>query len=153
MASFLELVQSNFKPSVYDFYVADAKLLTIQHQTAKIFLNRDFKKEFWEKNFEELMVAASFEVYGEPITIQYQFTEETTQYTPQNGTIPPIENSIAEAAPAEILPTVHPDIKPQYTFENFVQGTIINGQKQPHWLSLIIWEACTIHYLFLEGLD
>ncbi len=24
---FLELVQSNFKPSVYDFYVADAKLL------------------------------------------------------------------------------------------------------------------------------
>lgn len=117
---FLELVQSNFKPSVYDFYVADAKLLTIQHHTAKIFLNRDFKKEFWEKNFEELMVAASFEVYGEPITILYQFTEETTQYTPQSGAIQPIENSIAEAA--EILPTVHPDIRPQYTFENFVQG-------------------------------
>lgn len=119
---FLELVQSNFKPSVYDFYVADAKLLTIQHHTAKIFLNRDFKKEFWEKNFEELMVAASFEVYGEPITILYQFTEETTQYTPQSGAIQPIENSITDAAPAEILPTVHPDIKPQYTFENFVQG-------------------------------
>ena len=114
---FLELVQSNFKPSVYDFYVADAKLLTIQYQTAKIFLNRDFKKEFWEKNFEELMVAASFEVYGEPITILYQFTEETTQYTPQSGAIQPIENSIAEAAPAEILPTVHPDIKPQMYIE------------------------------------
>lgn len=120
---FIELARVNFKPSIYDFYVADAKLLGIHQQVAKIFLNRPFKKDFWEKNFEELMIAASFEIYGEPLTIQYQFTEEVQErgsvYSSPNKPNQPATNS---SPSQEALVPVHSDIKPQYTFANFVQG-------------------------------
>ncbi|HFI0694893.1 TPA: chromosomal replication initiator protein DnaA [Streptococcus suis] len=121
---FIELAKSSFKASIFDFYVADAKLLGINQQVATIFLNRPFKKDFWEKNFEELMAAASFEIFGEPLVIHYQFTEEiteivspiTTTTKPSNSLQP--TNTIVE----EVLQPVHADIKPQYTFSNFVQG-------------------------------
>ncbi|HEM6339762.1 TPA: chromosomal replication initiator protein DnaA [Streptococcus suis] len=121
---FIELAKSSFKASIFDFYVADAKLLGIHRQVATIFLNRPFKKDFWEKNFEELMAAASFEIFGEPLVIHYQFTEEiteivspiTTTTKPSNSLQP--TNTIVE----EVLQPVHADIKPQYTFSNFVQG-------------------------------
>ncbi|HFI0507988.1 TPA: chromosomal replication initiator protein DnaA [Streptococcus suis] len=121
---FIELAKSSFKASIFDFYVADAKLLGIHQQVATIFLNRPFKKDFWEKNFEELMAAASFEIFGEPLVIHYQFTEEiteivspiTTTTKPSNSLQP--TNTIVE----EVLQPVHADIKPQYTFSNFVQG-------------------------------
>lgn len=41
---FIELAKSSFKASIFDFYVADAKLLGIHQQVATIFLNRPFKK-------------------------------------------------------------------------------------------------------------
>lgn len=120
---FLELVQANFKTTIYDFYVADAKLLGIQQQVASIFLNRPFKKDFWEKNFEELISAASFEIYGEPMAIDYRFTEEeagpvTTHYTE----IKKVEQAEPVVVKEVLLPEVHSDIKSQYTFQNFVQG-------------------------------
>ncbi|HEM4278284.1 chromosomal replication initiator protein DnaA [Streptococcus suis] len=120
---FIELAKVNFKPSIYDFYVADAKLLGINQQVANIFLNRPFKKDFWEKNFEELMIAASFEIYGEPLAIQYQFTEEVTKVvSPTRTTYSPSTPASTTDIVEEVLQPVHPDIKPQYTFSNFVQG-------------------------------
>ncbi|MFX3856145.1 chromosomal replication initiator protein DnaA, partial [Streptococcus suis] len=59
---FIELEKVYFKQSIYDFYVADAKLLGINQQVDNIFLNRPFKKDFCEKNFEELIISASFEI-------------------------------------------------------------------------------------------
>ncbi|HEM6438082.1 chromosomal replication initiator protein DnaA [Streptococcus suis] len=122
---FIELAKVNFKPSIYDFYVADAKLLGINQQVANIFLNRPFKKDFWEKNFEELMIAASFESYGEPLTIQYQFTEDEQEIRNTTNTRSSIVHQIQTlepATPQETFKPVHSDIKSQYTFANFVQG-------------------------------
>ncbi|NQN88233.1 chromosomal replication initiator protein DnaA [Streptococcus suis] len=120
---FIELVQASFKASIYDFYVADAKLLSLEQQVATIFLNRPFKKDFWETNFEELMIAASFEIFGEPLTTRYQFTEEVTEVVSTTRTtyIPSTPSSITDIAEGVLQP-VHPDIKHQYTFSNFVQG-------------------------------
>lgn len=117
---FIELAQSNFKPSIYDFYVSDAKLIDMTQQKAVIFLNRPFKKDFWEKNFEELMIAASFEIFGEPLTITYQFTEEQKDSN-QTQLIQRQENP-KDILLKESLRPVYSDIKPQYTFTNFVQG-------------------------------
>ncbi|MDG3132922.1 chromosomal replication initiator protein DnaA [Streptococcus suis] len=117
---FIELAQSNFKPSIYDFYVSDAKLIDMTQQKAVIFLNRPFKKDFWEKNFEELMIAASFEIFGEPLTITYQFTEEQKD-SDQTQVIQRQENP-KDILLKESLRPVYSDIKPQYTFTNFVQG-------------------------------
>ncbi|NQI71153.1 chromosomal replication initiator protein DnaA [Streptococcus suis] len=120
---FIELVQASFKASIYDFYVADARLLNLEQQVATIFLNRPFKKDFWETNFEELMIAASFEIFGEPLTTRYQFTEEVTEVvsttrTTYNPSTPASTTDIVEG----VLQPVHPDIKSKYTFSNFVQG-------------------------------
>ncbi|HFI0041159.1 TPA: chromosomal replication initiator protein DnaA [Streptococcus suis] len=121
---FIELAKSSFKASIFDFYVADAKLLGINQQVATIFLNRPFKKDFWEKNFEELMAAASFEIFGEPLVIHYQFTEEITEIVSPITTITKPSNSLqpTNTIVEEVLQPVHADIKPQYTFSNFVQG-------------------------------
>lgn len=120
---FIELVQASFKASIYDFYVADARLLNLEQQVATIFLNRSFKKEFWETNFEELMIAASFEIFGEPLTTRYQFTEEVTKVvSPTRTTYSPSTPASTTDIVEEVLQPVHPDIKPQYTFSNFVQG-------------------------------
>ncbi|HEL9634145.1 TPA: chromosomal replication initiator protein DnaA [Streptococcus suis] len=120
---FIELVQASFKASIYDFYVADARLLNLEQQVATIFLNRPFKKDFWETNFEELMIAASFEIFGEPLTTRYQFTEEVTKVVSTTRTTysPSTPSSITDIAEGVLQP-VHPDIKSQYTFSNFVQG-------------------------------
>ncbi|HFI0353410.1 TPA: chromosomal replication initiator protein DnaA [Streptococcus suis] len=120
---FIELVQASFKASIYDFYVADAKLLSLEQQVATIFLNRPFKKDFWETNFEELMIAASFEIFGEPLTTRYQFTEEVTKVVSTTRTTysPSTPSSITDIAEGVLQP-VHSDIKSQYTFSNFVQG-------------------------------
>ncbi|CYV06432.1 chromosomal replication initiator protein DnaA [Streptococcus suis] len=122
---FIELAKVNFKPSIYDFYVADAKLLGINQQVANIFLNRPFKKDFWEKNFEELMIAASFEIYGELLAIQYQFTEDEQEIknttNARSSVVHQVQTS-ESATPQETFKPVHSDIKSQYTFANFVQG-------------------------------
>lgn len=120
---FIELVQASFKASIYDFYVADARLLNLEQQVATIFLNRPFKKDFWETNFEELMIAASFEIFGEPLTTRYQFTEEVTKVVSTTRTTysPSTPSSITDIAEGVLQP-VHSDIKSQYTFSNFVQG-------------------------------
>ncbi|HEL1613519.1 TPA: chromosomal replication initiator protein DnaA [Streptococcus suis] len=120
---FIELVQASFKASIYDFYVADAKLLNLEQQVATIFLNRPFKKDFWETNFEELMIAASFEIFGEPLTTRYQFTEEVTEVVSTTRTTysPSTPSSITDIAEGVLQP-VHSNIKSQYTFSNFVQG-------------------------------
>lgn len=120
---FIELVQASFKASIYDFYVADARLLNLEQQVATIFLNRPFKKDFWETNFEELMIAASFEIFGEPLTTRYQFTEEVAEVvsTTRITYSPSTPSSITDIAEGVLQP-VHSDIKSQYTFSNFVQG-------------------------------
>lgn len=119
---FIELAKMNFKKSIYDFYIAGAELLTIRQQVAKIFLNRPFKKDFWEKNVEELMLAASFEIYGEPLTIYYQFAEEKKTGNISTEKHQTIQHSAEIPIPQETLRPIHSDIKPQYTFTNFVQG-------------------------------
>lgn len=120
---FIELAKISFKPSIYDFYVAGAELLSIHQQIAKIFLNRPFKKDFWEKNFEELMIAASFEIYGEPLTIQYQFTADEKETNSISNGRKQVTQQTAEISDSqEKLKPIHSDIKPQYTFTNFVQG-------------------------------
>ncbi len=118
------MAKVNFKPSIYDFYVADAKLLGINQQVANIFLNRPFKK-ISGKNFEELMIAASFEIYGEPLAIQYQFTEDEQEIknttNARSSVVHQVQTS-ESATPQETFKPVHSDIKSQYTFANFVQG-------------------------------
>ncbi|MGT2712409.1 chromosomal replication initiator protein DnaA [Streptococcus oriscaviae] len=120
---FIELAHTTFKQSIYDFYVADARLLELEGNQVTIFLNRPFKKDFWVKNFEELLRAAGFEIYGELLTIQYQVSENNYQSSSSQSQV----NTVAEKENNTVnqqnyLQPVRSDIKSQYTFTNFVQG-------------------------------
>ncbi len=71
------------------------------------------------------MIAASFESYGEPLTIQYQFTEDEQEIRNTTNTRSSIVHQVQTlepATPQETFKPVHSDIKSQYTFANFVQG-------------------------------
>lgn len=121
----LQLAKDNLKQSAYDFFVSDAQLIGISGNTATIFLDSPFKKLFWEENLKSAILAAGFEIYNEQIKVDYQFsmTEPTTdRLTPQAARISPARNEEESPNTVYTAKVLHPDIKPQYTFANFVQG-------------------------------
>ena len=120
---FIELAKQTFKTAIFDFYVEGAKLVSIKDQTATIFLDKTFKKDFWEKNFEELIMAASFEIFQEPIAIHYLLSENNAPQKMMNKSEETEEFLIGRNSEQEILQPFHSDLKPQYTFDNFVQGS------------------------------
>ncbi|HEM4914216.1 TPA: chromosomal replication initiator protein DnaA, partial [Streptococcus suis] len=67
----------------------------------------------------------SFEIYGEPLAIQYQFTEDEQEIRNTTNTRSSIVHQVQTlepATPQETFKPVHSGIKSQYTFANFVQG-------------------------------
>ena len=69
----LQLAKDNLKQSAFDFFVADARLIGINGNTATIFLDSPFKKLFWEENLKSVMLTAGFEIYNEHLKTEYQF--------------------------------------------------------------------------------
>lgn len=121
----LQLAKDNLKQSAYDFFVSDAQLITVTGNTATIFLDSPFKKLFWEENLKSVILTAGFEIFNDHIKTDYQFsilenegnTPTTTQIPANKAQNPPVRdvgNSTNSFS--------HPDIKPRYTFDNFVQG-------------------------------
>ncbi|MFX3645716.1 chromosomal replication initiator protein DnaA, partial [Streptococcus suis] len=69
--------------------------------------------------------AASFEIYGEPLDIQYQFTEDEQEIKNTTNARSSVVHQVQTPesdTPQETFKPVHSDIKSQYTFANFVQG-------------------------------
>ena len=117
----LQLAKDNLKQSAFDFFVADARLIGINGNTATIFLDSPFKKLFWEENLKSVMLTAGFEIYNEHLKTEYQFEPVLKEESaPQVGT----NSQVADSNPTDLATNnfTHPDIKPQYTFDNFVQG-------------------------------
>lgn len=123
----LQLAKDNLKQSAYDFFVSEAQLIEVSGNTATIFLDSPFKKLFWEENLKSAILAAGFEIYNEKIKVDYQFsmTEPIRSgraiQEQKNTNSPTIYEETAPSA-AYTTRAVHSDIKPQYTFANFVQG-------------------------------
>ena len=117
----LQLAKDNLKQSAFDFFVSGARLVSVNGNSATIFLDSPFKKLFWEENMKSVMLTAGFEIYNEHLKTEYQFEpvlkEESAS---QVGT----NSQVADSNPTYLAANnfTHPDIKPQYTFDNFVQG-------------------------------
>ncbi|MER0122170.1 chromosomal replication initiator protein DnaA [Streptococcus sp. ZJ93] len=114
----LQLANSKLNQGAYDFYVENAQLLHISSNQAQIFLDSPYKQLFWDQNLKDILITAGFEIFDSQLSIDYQFTIDAPE-------------KVLVREPIEQLQTVtqqkrqqplHPDIKPQYTFENFVQG-------------------------------
>ena len=111
----LELAQSQLKQATFDFFVSDAKLIKVEQNQATILID-DMKKLFWEKNLQPVLLTAGFEVFNTELLITYVFEEDQAEKgdssAPQSQKSPVLET----------LPSVHPDLNPKYSFDNFVIG-------------------------------
>lgn len=121
----LQLAQENLKQSAYDFFVSGAKLISVNQNIALIFLDSPFKKLFWEENLKSVILTAGFEIFNEQIKTEYQFSDqhsanEDSNPKPNIATTQEIATETLEITPP--VKNIHPNIKSQYTFDNFVQG-------------------------------
>ena len=117
----LQLAKDNLKQSAFDFFVSGARLVSVNGNSATIFLDSPFKKLFWEENMKSVMLTAGFEIYNEHLKTEYQFEPVLKEESaPQIST----NSQVADSNPTYLAANnfTHPDIKPQYTFDNFVQG-------------------------------
>lgn len=114
----LELAKDKFSQAVFDFFIADAKLIGVSNQVATIFLEE--KKElYWKSNLTDIVLTAGFEVFNQEIFIDYVFEEPVTVegadefQSPVPALIP--GNFIGNSAVAS-------DLNPKYRFDNFISG-------------------------------
>ncbi|MET3645117.1 chromosomal replication initiator protein DnaA [Streptococcus gallinaceus] len=114
----------NLNQAAYDFYISEARLVQISGSTATIFLDSSVKQYFWEKNLNDILLTAGFEVYNAPLEVQYVFElPNDSQLESQPVATPVVQVILPEQQNNQpIVQPVHSDIKPQYQFENFVQG-------------------------------
>lgn len=122
----LQLAKDNLKQSAFDFFVSGARLVNINGSIVTIFLDSPFKKLFWEENMKSVMLTAGFEIYNEHLKTEYQFDPVSKEEKIVQDNNKPFQNNSqqADSNPTYLAntPFTHPDIKPQYTFDNFVQG-------------------------------
>lgn len=110
----LDLARGQLKQALFDFYVADTRLVQFEHNTAIIQVNT-MQKIFWEKNLTPLILMAGFDVYGREIAVSYVFEDyvqeaKTAIYKTDN----PLNSSPS--------PVSRPELNPKYHFDNFIQG-------------------------------
>lgn len=116
----LELAQDKNAQAAYEYFVSEAQLLKVENNIATIYLDLEQKKLYWERNLEDVIVTAGFEVYVRQIQPHYVFekTEETYE-TLQSSSSVAQDRSIGASLPFNSNQT---GLKEKYTFDNFVQG-------------------------------
>ncbi|KHD43985.1 chromosomal replication initiator protein DnaA [Streptococcus hongkongensis] len=113
----LELAQSQLKQATYEFFVLDARLISVDNHIATIYLEH-MKELFWEKNLKDVILTAGFEVYNEQITVKYVFEESLT-----NEVVAELPGRMtASSQTISRLPVINSDLNPKYGFDNFIQG-------------------------------
>lgn len=115
----LELAHGQLKQATFDFFVADAKLINVTHNTATIMLDSEIKELFWQKNLQALTLTAGFEIFNEEITNHYIFSEDQLQAMTDNDSTDQQEVSHHQN---QTLPPIESHLNNKYSFQNFVQG-------------------------------
>lgn len=113
-----ELAKKQLSQAAYDFYISQARLIAVNGNAATILLDNPIKQLFWEQNLLSIVTTAGFEIYGQEITINYNFVDEF------NAKVAHKIERATENSPSDSsnVPRVNPNINPKYTFENFVKG-------------------------------
>jgi len=119
----LELARDHLTQATFEFFVLDAQLIRVENNVAIIYIDR-MKELFWEKNLQQVLITAGFEVFNTQISAQYVFeSAEIEQLTSTSNTQ---ANMVAEQQPAitsqPALPAVQSNLDPKYQFDNFIQG-------------------------------
>ncbi|MFC3932498.1 chromosomal replication initiator protein DnaA [Streptococcus dentapri] len=118
----LELAQDHLTQATFEFFVLDAQLIKVENNIAFIYIDR-MKELFWEKNLQQVIITAGFEIFNSQINAQYVFESAEINNVTANNSTQQI-NSFAQQNPTskEPLPTVQSNLNPKYQFDNFIQG-------------------------------
>ncbi|MBP2624109.1 chromosomal replication initiator protein DnaA [Streptococcus oricebi] len=145
-ARILELSQEQLKQTTYDFFVSEARLISVENQEATILLDSPVKQLFWEQNLANIVLTAGFEIYYNQISIRYIFEESENTKSSRAKTSSPI----SPESPKPSLPQIETGLKAKYTFDNFVQG---DGNIWAKAAALAVSEnlATTYNPLFIYG--
>lgn len=126
---FLELALEILRQSVYDYYIVDSRLVSIEQNVVTIQLKNSLQQRFWTTNVEEILQFAGQEVFHDILTIHYQLQQAShpqSPYSPGNTfSTPPSDLSTADLSEMTSLseiPKVDSGLRTQYQFDNFIQG-------------------------------
>lgn len=103
--------------AAYEFFVSEAQLISIENNTATVYLDNPSKQLYWDKNLEDIVLTAGFETLGTEIHLRYIF-EKNELTVPTSADLRGETNTALQAFNRPI-PS---GLKPKYTFDNFVQG-------------------------------
>lgn len=112
----LELARDELKQAAYDYFVADARLISIDNQIATIYLD-EVKQMFWRQNLKSVILTAGFEIFNVEIKCHFTFEEPKTPTSEEQG-----EGLVEEVLDTPHLAPVVSNIDDKYSFDNFVQG-------------------------------
>ena len=113
----MELARDELKQAAYDYFVADARLISIDNQIATIYLD-EVKQMFWRQNLKSVILTAGFEIFNVEIKCHFTFEEPKTPTSfEEQG-----EGLVEEVLDTPHLAPVVSNIDDKYSFDNFVQG-------------------------------
>ena len=113
----LELARDELKQAAYDYFVADARLISIDNQIATIYLD-EVKQMFWRQNLKSVILTAGFEIFNVEIKCHFTFEEPKTPTSFEEQW----EGLVEEVLDTPHLAPVVSNIDDKYSFDNFVQG-------------------------------
>lgn len=117
------LAQAQLKQSTYDYFVSQARLVTVDQGIATIQLDNKAQQLFWDTNLQGIILMAGFEFYDQEIKLAYQFADQINTTLPlegsrETGQKAPSENSLSAPLPNKSSSSINP----KYRFDNFVKG-------------------------------
>ncbi|MGT2667457.1 chromosomal replication initiator protein DnaA [Streptococcus rifensis] len=122
-----ELAQTLLKQATYDYYVSQAKLLSVVNKTATIQLDLPLKQLFWDTTLQSAIIQAGFEIFEVEMKVAYVFSDANSpSLLEKTATDSKINNASQQATinenPVQEYVQENPGINSKYTFDNFVQG-------------------------------
>ena len=116
---FLQIVEKRIDPIMYDVWFKTTQLIELNDDTAKLLVPEDVHKKHLSKTYNDLIEEIFTEVTGSNFKIEYLTKKEL-----EENKVEKIEKDSFGVPSDAIFET---NLKPEYTFDNFVAG---NGNNQ-----------------------
>lgn len=138
--SFLDKIKDEISPMLYETWFMETKLVELYNDTAKVVVPMHIHKKHLKENYNDLIVENFALITGSNFQFEY-FTDDEIE---KNIKIHEEEHGVPS------INMVENNLKPQYTFENFIVG---ESNKFARTVALAVAEKPGIMYnpLFIYG--
>lgn len=145
--NFLTDVKDELSNLAYNTWFEETKLLKIENQKAYIIVPMPIHKKHLSENYTDLITEKLNKLAGADCELVFLLNEEIEEMVPKKEEKENIEKT---SNTNEYMESVNSNLKPQYTFDNFVVG---NSNKFAHAAALSVAENPGKMYnpLFLYG--